>query len=381
MSMAGVRVEVSGRLVGQQDQRPVDERAGDRDPLLLATGELVRAAGAPCRRGRPAPAPRAPPCGRRAADLPITSSANATFSTTVLFGSSRKSWNTQPIARRKPRDLPRAAARPTSRPSTKILPLVGTSSCSSSSMNVDLPEPDGPMKKTNSPFSIVDATRRPATGASTPSGRSWSRARAESRGGVYACNDRRRSVPMPADDDASTRGTRITVAVTGVTCCCLRQRMPASMNPSMSPSKHRRRVAGLVLGAQVLDHLVRVQHVGAHLVAPASRPVALSASILACSSCRLRSSSLACSTRIAAALFCSCDFSFWQDTTMPVGQVGDPDRRVGGVDALAARARTSGRRRPGARSRGCRCGRSARPPARTSTPANRSAGGPGCRTG
>ena len=29
--------------------------------------------------------------------LPITSSANATFSPTVLFGSRRKSWNTQPI--------------------------------------------------------------------------------------------------------------------------------------------------------------------------------------------------------------------------------------------------------------------------------------------
>src|SRR3978361_187599 len=37
----GGRVQVSGRLVGQEDQRPVDERAGDGDPLLLATGELV----------------------------------------------------------------------------------------------------------------------------------------------------------------------------------------------------------------------------------------------------------------------------------------------------------------------------------------------------
>src|SRR3712207_4316423 len=32
----------------------------------------------------------------------------------------------------------------------------------------------------------------------------------------------------------------------------------------------RRGVAGLVLGPQVLDHLVRVQDVGAHLVAPAA---------------------------------------------------------------------------------------------------------------
>ncbi|SLC91570.1 Uncharacterised protein [Mycobacteroides abscessus subsp. massiliense] len=48
-------------------------------------------------------------------------------------------------------------------------------------------------------------------------------------------------------------------------------------------------------------------------------PSPLSASISARSSCRLRSSSLACSTRIAATLFCNCDFSFWQVTTMPVG--------------------------------------------------------------
>ena len=38
------RVEVSGRLVGEQDQRPVHERARDRHPLLLTTGELGREA-------------------------------------------------------------------------------------------------------------------------------------------------------------------------------------------------------------------------------------------------------------------------------------------------------------------------------------------------
>src|SRR5919107_593231 len=40
--LAGLGVEVAGGLVGEQDQRPVDERAGDRHPLLLTTGELVR---------------------------------------------------------------------------------------------------------------------------------------------------------------------------------------------------------------------------------------------------------------------------------------------------------------------------------------------------
>ena len=35
-------VEVAGRLVGEEDLRAVDERAGDRDALLLTAGELVR---------------------------------------------------------------------------------------------------------------------------------------------------------------------------------------------------------------------------------------------------------------------------------------------------------------------------------------------------
>ena len=36
-----VGVEVAGGLVGDEDHRPVDEGARDRDPLLLAAGELV----------------------------------------------------------------------------------------------------------------------------------------------------------------------------------------------------------------------------------------------------------------------------------------------------------------------------------------------------
>ena len=40
ISMRGARVEVAGRLVGQEDGRVGDERAGDGDALLLAAGEL-----------------------------------------------------------------------------------------------------------------------------------------------------------------------------------------------------------------------------------------------------------------------------------------------------------------------------------------------------
>ena len=36
------RVEVAGRLVGEEQRGRVDQRARDRDALLLAAGELVR---------------------------------------------------------------------------------------------------------------------------------------------------------------------------------------------------------------------------------------------------------------------------------------------------------------------------------------------------
>ena len=39
---AGARVEVAGRLVGEDDLRPAGQRPRGRDPLLLAAGELAR---------------------------------------------------------------------------------------------------------------------------------------------------------------------------------------------------------------------------------------------------------------------------------------------------------------------------------------------------
>ncbi len=41
-SVAGLRVQLAGRLIGQQQRRLVGQRAGDGDPLLLATRQLVR---------------------------------------------------------------------------------------------------------------------------------------------------------------------------------------------------------------------------------------------------------------------------------------------------------------------------------------------------
>jgi hypothetical protein len=38
----GFRIEIAGRLVGEQKPRHVGDRARDRDPLLLAAGEFSR---------------------------------------------------------------------------------------------------------------------------------------------------------------------------------------------------------------------------------------------------------------------------------------------------------------------------------------------------
>ena len=40
--MAGFEVELAGRLIGEQQERPVRQGAGDCHPLLLAAGQLVR---------------------------------------------------------------------------------------------------------------------------------------------------------------------------------------------------------------------------------------------------------------------------------------------------------------------------------------------------
>ena len=107
-SRACGRVEVAGRLVGEQDARAVDERAGDRDTLLLTAGEvaghtrrhLVEAETLEqiCR--------AAPRLARRDAGQQRGSS---TLSATVRFAIRLKNWNTKPTSlRRRPR-APRLA--------------------------------------------------------------------------------------------------------------------------------------------------------------------------------------------------------------------------------------------------------------------------------
>ena len=78
---AGGDVERAGRLVTQEHVRPLRDRAGDRDALLLAARELRREVIEPVIEARPAPAPRSGVIG--CSTISVTS---ATFSRAVRLG-------------------------------------------------------------------------------------------------------------------------------------------------------------------------------------------------------------------------------------------------------------------------------------------------------
>ena len=89
------RVEVAGRLVGQDDRRIVGERARERDPLLLPAGQLGRVVmGAPGEADLFEQSLRAR-C--RASRRPMISIGTDTFSTAVSDGIRWKNWKTKPI--------------------------------------------------------------------------------------------------------------------------------------------------------------------------------------------------------------------------------------------------------------------------------------------
>ncbi len=88
---------------------------------------------------------------------PRTSSGKATFSATVRSGRSLKSWKTTPMERRRYGTCD-GFTLATLRPKTSSWPLVATSAQKTSRISVDLPAPEGPVRKTNSPFSIPSDT-------------------------------------------------------------------------------------------------------------------------------------------------------------------------------------------------------------------------------
>ena len=160
--LAGARVEVAGRLVGEQDGRARDERAGDGDALLLAAGELGRAVRAPVARGRPCrAAPRPTP---RSGFAPASESGSTMFSSAVSIGSRLKNWKMKPMWSRRscvsavslePGDVDAG--------DRDRRPRSGRSRPARMCISVDLPEPDGPMIAVSWPCAMSSETPRSAS--------------------------------------------------------------------------------------------------------------------------------------------------------------------------------------------------------------------------
>ena len=165
------RVEVAGRLVGQQDRRVVDQRARDRDALLLAARQLVRMVIRPVARGRPASST----VGRALVPLGRLQRV-AAVEQRQLDVVERRGPRQQVEPLEHEPDLLVADA-PPARPSTSATrPRRRGSTARTSArsrqptmcMNVDLPEPDGPVTARNSPGSTSRFTPRSAFTSTSP---------------------------------------------------------------------------------------------------------------------------------------------------------------------------------------------------------------------
>ena len=160
---AGRGVEVAGRLVGQQQRRVADHRAGDRDPLPLAAGQLVRPVVEPVAQADPVqrrlgpPPPLAAAARRRRAGRRRRCPARGTPGGEVEL----LEHEADPAAPAAPTAAGRTASPRRARRCARC-PRTGRSSVPIRCSMVDLPEPDGPTIATSSPCSIARSTRRAA---------------------------------------------------------------------------------------------------------------------------------------------------------------------------------------------------------------------------
>ena len=159
--VGGRAVELAGRLVGEEDLRPVSERGAERDALLLAARELGRVARRASLRGRPARAARRPAAGARAARC----RAGRAAARRARARSARARAHARSAGRRSrgassgTSTRRRAGSLPRSSPCTRTTPADGRSSPASSRSSVDLPEPLGPSTVSTSPSR--DGQRQP----------------------------------------------------------------------------------------------------------------------------------------------------------------------------------------------------------------------------
>ena len=85
--VAGLAIEVAGRLVAEQQRRIGDDGAGDADALFLAAGELARIVVRPVGEADDASARSATRLRRSAFDSLVRSSGSSTLRAAVSTGS------------------------------------------------------------------------------------------------------------------------------------------------------------------------------------------------------------------------------------------------------------------------------------------------------
>ena len=94
--IAGLAVEVAGRLVAQQQRRIGDDRARDADALLLTAGQLARLVLGAVAQSPPGSSAAPTRLRRSAADSEVSSSGSSTLRSAVSTGSRLYIWNTKP---------------------------------------------------------------------------------------------------------------------------------------------------------------------------------------------------------------------------------------------------------------------------------------------
>src|SRR5699024_2690728 len=149
--LTGVRVEVAGGFVGDDDIRLRHECAGDGDALLLAAGEFVG------RWWRRSLSPRRSTMRRktrRSGFFPDSCMGSRMFSSASIAGTRLNDWKTKPMRSRRIAVSLRSLSPDSAVPPMMTSPESGVSRPASMFSSVDLPEPDGPMMAVKRPASM-----------------------------------------------------------------------------------------------------------------------------------------------------------------------------------------------------------------------------------
>ena len=167
-SSADDRVEVAGRLVGQDERRVGDQGPGHRDPLLLTAGELAGPVLDPVGEADPVEGGEGPFLADGSFDAGVDERELDVAPGVESEARRLNCWKTKPIRRFRTWARSSSDMALTSSPASRNVPEVGTSRQPRMCMRVDLPEPDGPMTATYSPASMVKETPRSASTSSDP---------------------------------------------------------------------------------------------------------------------------------------------------------------------------------------------------------------------